>query len=59
MRKGLNGGEKKNEKKMGKKRGKAGKKEEKTDENSGHYAVASSGPPERRRPITPAYPSQN
>ena len=32
---------------MGKKRG--GKKEkEKTDENSGHYVIASSRPPERR-----------
>ena len=38
---GGNGGEK-----NGKKNGE--KKEEKTDENSGHYAIASSRPPERR-----------
>ena len=43
MRKGRDGG------KMGKKTGgKNGKKEEKTDENSGHYVIASSRPPERR-----------
>ena len=40
MRKGCDGG------KTGKKRG--GKKKEKTDENSGHYVIASSRPPERR-----------
>ena len=33
------------EKKNGKKRG---EKKEKTDENSGHYVIASSRPPERR-----------
>ena len=41
MRKGRDGG-----KKTGKKNGK--KKREKTDENSGHYVIASSRPPERR-----------
>ena len=40
MRKGRDGGNR------GKKNGK--KKEEKTDENSGHYVIASSRPPERR-----------
>ena len=44
MRKGRDGG-KKREKKNGKK---TGKKREKTDENSGHYVIASSRPPERR-----------
>ena len=34
------------EKKRGKKQG--GKKEENTDENSGHFIIASSRPPERR-----------
>ena len=43
MRKGRNG-----EKKNGKKTGKTGEKKENTDENSGHYVVASSRPPERR-----------
>ena len=42
MRKGRDGGEKKKTGKMGKKR------KEKTDENSGHYVIASSRPPERR-----------
>ena len=42
MRKGRDGG-----KKRGKKNGEK-KKREKTDENSGHYAIASSRPPERR-----------
>ena len=37
MRKGRDGGEKK-----------TGGKKEKTDENSGHYVIASSRPPERR-----------
>ena len=32
----------------GKKREKNGEKKEKTDENSGHYVIASSRPPERR-----------
>ena len=41
MRKGRDG-----EKKTGKKNRK--KKREKTDENSGHYVIASSRPPERR-----------
>ena len=41
MRKGRDG-----EKKTGKTGG--GKKREKTDENSGHYVIASSRPPERR-----------
>ena len=41
MRKGRDG-----EKKGGGKRG--GKKQEKMDENSGHYVIASSRPPERR-----------
>ena len=40
MRKGRDGG------KTGEK--KNGKKKENTDENSGHYVVASSRPPERR-----------
>ena len=40
MRKGRDG-----EKKTGKKNG---KKKENTDENSGHYVIASSRPPERR-----------
>ena len=44
MRKGRDG-EKKNGKK---KREKREKKMENTDENSGHYVVASSRPPERR-----------
>ena len=39
MRKGRDGG-------TGKKTGK--KREEKTDENSGHYVIASSRPPDRR-----------
>ena len=39
MRKGHDG-----EKKMGK----TGGEKEKTDENSGHYVIASSRPPERR-----------
>ena len=48
MRKGRDG-----EKNGEKKRGKNGKKTEKrkkknTDENSGHYVIASSRPPERR-----------
>ena len=43
MRKGRDGGT------GGGKNGKKnGKKKEKTDENSGHYVVASSRPPERR-----------
>merc|ERR1711954_388923 len=50
MRKGRDGG-----KKTGKKTGK--KKREKTDENSGHYVIASSRPPERppleRRTLAP------
>ena len=48
MRKGRDGGKKrgKKKKKTGKKTG--GKKREKTDENSGHYVIASSRPPERR-----------
>ena len=33
---------------MRKKRGKKWGKKEKTDENSGHYVIASSRPPERR-----------
>ena len=41
MRKGRDGGKKRE------KRGKK-KKREKTDENSGHYVIASSRPPERR-----------
>ena len=41
MRKGRDG-----EKKNGEKNG--GEKKEKTDENSGHYVIASSRPPERR-----------
>ena len=41
MRKGRDG-----EKKKG--GGKGGKKREKTDGNCGHYAIASSRPPERR-----------
>ena len=44
MRKGRNGEKRK-------KRGKNGEKKEKkenTDENSGHYVIASSRPPERR-----------
>ena len=41
MRKGRDGG------KTGRKK-KRGKKREKTDENSGHYVIASSRPPERR-----------
>ena len=42
--------EKKKGKKTGKKNGgeKTGKKREKTDENSGHYVIASSRPPDRR-----------
>ena len=52
MRKGCDGGKKRE--KRGKKRG--GKKEN-TDENSGHYVIASSRPPERRplerRPLVP------
>ena len=58
MRKGRDGEkkkQKKNGKKTGKKRGgkkqktgKTGKKKENTDENSGHYVIASSRPPERR-----------
>ena len=43
MRKGRDGG---NGKKTGKE--KNGEKKEKTDENSGHYVIASSRPPERR-----------
>ena len=45
MRKGRNGG-----KNGGEKTGKKEKREkkEKTDENSGHYVIASSQPPERR-----------
>ena len=39
MRKGRDGGKKKREK---------GGKKEKMDENSGHYVIASSRPPERR-----------
>ena len=54
MRKGRDG-EKKKQEKNGKK--KPGKKREKADENSGHYVIASSGPPERRplerRPLVP------
>ena len=41
MRKGRDGGKKRGEKNGGKKR-------EKTDENSGHYVIASSRPPEHR-----------
>ena len=44
MRKGRDG-EKKNGKNTG---GKKQEKKEKTDENSGHYVIASSRPPERR-----------
>ena len=44
MRKGRDGG-KREKKKNGKK---TGKKKENTDENSGHYVIASSRPPERR-----------
>ena len=47
MRKGRDGGKKTG--KTGKKRGKKKKKREKTDENRGHYVIASSRPPERRR----------
>ena len=43
MRKGRDRG-KKGEKNAGKKR----EKKEKTEENSGHYVIASSRPPERR-----------
>ena len=46
MRKGRDREKKKREKR--KKKRKTGKKEEKTDENSGHYVIASSRPPERR-----------
>ena len=46
MRKGRDG-EKKTGKKKWKKK-KNGKKNENTDENSGHYVIASSRPPERR-----------
>ena len=42
MREGRDGG------KNGEKNGKKKKKKEKTDENSGHYVIASSRPPERR-----------
>ena len=42
MRKGRDGG------KTGKKTGEKTEKKEKTDENSGHYVIASSQPPERR-----------
>ena len=45
MRKGRDGG-KTGKKNGGKKINK--KKREKTDENSGHYVIASSRPPERR-----------
>ena len=45
MRKGRDGGKKKRGEK---KREKKEKKREKTDENSGHYVIASSRPPERR-----------
>ena len=49
MRKGRDGGEKR----------KNGGKKEKTDENSGHYVIASSRPPERqpleRRMLVPKY----
>ena len=41
MRKGRDGGKKKTGKKTG-------EKKENTDENSGHYVIASSRPPERR-----------
>ena len=41
MRKGRDGGGKNGEKTGGK------KEKEKTDENSGHYIIASSRPPER------------
>ena len=44
MRKGRDG--EKREKKTGGK--KTGKKEENMDENSGHYVIASSQPPERQ-----------
>ena len=51
MRKGRDGG------KTGKKKE---KKKEKTDENSGHYVIASSRPPERRplerRTLAPIWP---
>ena len=57
MRKGRDG--EKREKRRGKKRGKK-KKKEKTDENSGHYIISSSRPPERRplerHTLAPIYP---
>ena len=54
MRKGRDGGKTgKTEKKPGE------KKKENTDENSGHYVIASSRPPERRplerRTLAPKY----
>ena len=56
MRKGRDKGKKIREKRGGKK-GK--RKKEKTDENSGHYVIASSRPPERRplerRTLAPIY----
>ena len=48
MRKGRDGGKRGEKKREEKKNG--GKKREKTDENSGHYVIASSRPPERRPP---------
>ena len=48
MRKGRDGGKKRGEKMGKEKRGKKREKKEKTDENSGHYVIASSRPPERR-----------
>jgi len=57
MRKGRDGGKKREKKKNGKK---TGKKKENTDENSGHYVIASSRPPERRplerRTLAPMLP---
>ena len=46
MRKGRDGGQKTGGEKTGKKNRE--KKRENTDENSGHYVIASSRPPERR-----------
>ena len=58
MRKGRDG-----EKKTGKKNRKKEKKKENTDENSGHYVIASSGPPERkpleRRTLGPIADTKN
>ena len=54
MRKGRDGGKKRG--------GKNGKKKENTDENSGHYVIARSRPPERRtlerRTLAPKMPAK-